>query len=237
MSRPFTFKEFTIVQDNAAMKVGTDSVLLGAWIRMKEVRSILDIGCGTGLLSLMMAQRFQRAKITAIDIEAEALIDAKVNVDNSPWTDRIDLIEDDFLNYTFKDRFDLIISNPPYFPVDTHAPLKKRAIARNGMEDSLIDWLRKAKDILSHEGRIAFILPIIQWNKLKASLSELDLHILRIAYVRPKEDKDIHRVMLCLSMQEQADIQEEFLFIEKEKRHDYSDEYKRLTAAFYLDKS
>lgn len=115
MSRPFHFKQFSIRQDHAAMKVGTDAVLLGAWVSHSKAKNILDIGCGTGLLTLMMAQRFENSFITGIEIDPDAMLDAKYNIDNSEWGDRIQLINESISNYTLDSKVDLIITNPPFF--------------------------------------------------------------------------------------------------------------------------
>lgn len=237
MSNPFHFKKFSIVQENAAMKVGTDSVLLGSWVSAVQPTFILDIGCGTGLLCLMMAQRFPKAQIIGIEIEDEAIIDAEFNIKNSDWKDRIHVQNADFSSVSFSQSFDLILSNPPYFPSDTASPINKRSVARNGMEFSFLDWLEKAKEILNPKGVIAFVLPIIQWNDIENSLVDYGLYVNRIRKVKPKEYKLAHRVLVELGKNPVTSVEEDVLIIEREKRHDYSDEYKELTSSFYLDKN
>ena len=235
MSRPFRFKEFSIRQDHAAMKVGTDSVLLGSWVSIVSPKNILDIGCGTGLLSIMMAQRFNDAQITGIEIESEALIDAKFNVDQSKWKDRIQLLNKDILEFKSEREFDLIITNPPYFPNDTLAPDQKRALARSGENYSLVDWIISASKLLSSSGKIAFILPVNLWMNIEDSLLEWGLVVSRICKVRPIQQKPVHRVIIELqhSNNRHEQIIEE-LTIEKSKRHEYTDEYIALTRTFYL---
>ena len=235
MSRAFQFKQFKIEQKYAAMKVGTDSVLLGAWVSIKNVRSVLDIGCGTALLSLMLAQRISEAKIIGLEIDDDALIDAKTNIINSSWKDRIELQKGDFMGFSFSEPFDLIISNPPYFTFDTASPVEKRSMARNG-EQSFFRWLLKAKNMLDIDGEIAFVLPYDQWLQMVGKLKTNGLFLSRICRIKPKDYKDYHRVLVELKLDPTSLIEETSLTIEKEKRHDYTDEYKRLTAAFYLDK-
>lgn len=218
------------------MKVGTDSVILGSWVEFTNPNLILDIGCGTGLLSLMMAQRFPESNIAGVEIEADALIDARVNVSSSKWKDRIELIHGDFINYSFNRKFDLIISNPPYFPADTPSPDSKRSLARKGQNDFLYKGLLKAKTLLSDLGKIGLILPIDMWNEIEVQLETIGLFKSRLRFVKPKDDKLIHRVLIELSINKSDCIQEETLIIEKEKRHDYSSDYIDLTSAFYLDK-
>jgi tRNA1Val (adenine37-N6)-methyltransferase len=218
------------------MKVGTDSVILGSWVESYDPRFILDIGCGTGILSLMMAQRFPEANIAGIDIEADALIDARVNVSNSKWKDRIELIHGDFIDHSFNSKFDLVISNPPYFPADTASPDSKRVLARKGQGNFLYDALLKAKSLLRDSGKIALILPIDMWNEIEARLKSIGLYKSRFRFIKPNLDKQIHRVLIELSSTVKECIQEEVLVIEMDKRHHYSTEYMDLTSAFYLDR-
>jgi tRNA1Val (adenine37-N6)-methyltransferase len=234
VDNPFHFKEFTVVQEHAAMKVGTDSVLLGAWVTVEKPNFILDIGSGTGLLCLMMAQRFPKASILGIEMEEDAILDATHNIDNSKWKGRIYLLKSDFLKYPFSTLFDLILTNPPYFPSDSLSPIKKRSLARNGIEFSFIHWLVKAKDLLTPNGVIAFILPIIQWENIKGKLKDHDLYILRIRKVKPKQYKEAHRILVEVVTNKSKRIEEDVLVIENEKRHDYSNAYKELTKPFYL---
>lgn len=235
MSRPFAFKQFTIFQENAAMKVGTDSVLLGSWASVKDPSNILDIGCGTGILSLMMAQRYENAKILAIELDKNALKDAVINVTQSNWKDRIELIEGDFLSAEFSQPFDLILSNPPYFPDDTRSPISNRSLARNGNGNLLLSWFLRAKELLTPSGIITMILPLNLWTSLEDELRDMGLFLNKICFIKPKAYKNAHRVMLSISLKQTTPLKEE-LIIEKEKRHDYTDEYRKLTSDFYLDK-
>lgn len=222
------------------MKVGTDSVLLGSWVSVKNVRSVLDIGCGTALLSLMVAQRQEKTLIVGLEIDEDALIDAKANCLNSLWNDRVKLQKGDFMltsfDRSFDRSFDLIISNPPFFLNDTLSPIKKRSLARNGQEHSFLEWVLKAKHLLSKNGIIGFVLPIDQWLTIEKDLKSNGLFVKRICKIRPKEYKDHHRVMVELVLDSTTTIEESALTIEKEKRHDYTKEYKELTASFYLSK-
>ena len=234
MSRPFHFKEFSIIQDHAAMKVGTDGVLLGAWASHANPLRILDIGCGTGLLSLMMAQRYSEARIVGVDIEAGAIQDAQFNVEHSKWKDRIKLLNENIFDLKMEESFDLIISNPPFFPADTPSPKENRALARSGKEFILREWIAEAKKRLASDGSIAFILPISQRAILEQSLEEHALYLNRICYVQPTLSKPVHRIMVEIGSRKSDNCKEETLFIETEKRHHYSDDYIKLTRSFYI---
>ena len=236
MSRAFQFKQFKINQKHAAMKVGTDSVLLGAWVSTDKVKSILDIGCGTALLSLMLAQRISNAKIVALEIDKDALIDAEQNIQQSDWNSRIELLKGDFMASSFKNTFDLVITNPPYFTFDTASPIEKRSMARNGGVHSFFSWLLKAKEIVTNTGKIAFVLPFDQWQEMEYKLETEGIFLSRICRVKPKHYKDFHRVLVELVLEPTSSLEETSLTIENEKRHDYTDAYKKLTDAFYLDK-
>lgn len=127
----FKFKQFTIFHDKCAMKVGTDGVLLGAWAPADKAKRILDVGTGTGLIALQLAQRNPHARITAIEIDAAAAGQATENVSHSPWADRVEVICHDFRDYQPENRFDLIVSNPPYFIDALKCPDEQRCTARH----------------------------------------------------------------------------------------------------------
>ena len=127
----FRFKQFTVYHDRCAMKVGTDGVLLGAWTNLSQSRRILDIGTGTGLIALMMAQRVPEVPITAIDIDAEAVNQANENFSASPWNNRLEAVLQDVCTYTEKNSFDTIVSNPPYFINSLKCPDNQRTTARH----------------------------------------------------------------------------------------------------------
>lgn len=233
MSRPFHFKQFSIFQDNAAMKVGTDGVLLGAWAQNVQCEKILDIGCGTGLISLMMAQRFPNSHIDAVDVDEKAIDDARINFSNSKWDDRIRLENSNILDLSEEKKYDLIVCNPPFFEADSRAPDTSRALARSGMDISFLEWINKMKLLLDPFGSIGIIYPITEWNRIKGDIEETGLHIHRYCEVKPTEEKKAHRVLVQLGIEKKDAIIEKVLVIEI-SRHKYTDEYVRLTRSFYL---
>lgn len=217
------------------MKVGTDSVLLGAWVDHLNPKKILDIGCGTALLTLMMAQRFPDAMISGIEIDPKALIDARYNVEHSPWSDRIDLIEGSVFENAIPQLFDLIISNPPFFSMDTPSPIENRALARSGSGFLLNDWIIEAKNKMLSSGRLAIILPLSQKAQLEQLAAQNALFIHRICFVKPNRSKDAHRFMVEMKLNSCDQLESESITIEKDIRHEYTDEYIKLTRSFYLN--
>ena len=154
----FSFKQFTVYHDRCAMKVGTDGVLLGAWVDVVSARNILDVGTGTGLISLMMAQRCN-AQIRAVDIDADAVEQARGNVAASPWQDRIEVELQDICHFTSETLFDVIVSNPPYFTDSLKCPERQRNIARH---TDLLDFDKLAESaarLLHSEGVFSVIIP------------------------------------------------------------------------------
>jgi tRNA1Val (adenine37-N6)-methyltransferase len=234
-SDSFSFKQFTIFQGNTPMKVGTDSVLLGAWVEVENPKHILDVGTGTGLLALMMAQRFKEATIDAVELNNGALIDANNNFKNSPFSERIHLIEADFNHFqtSRNTTYDLIISNPPYFKNSLKSKAEGRNTARHQQELSLNTLLEKSVAILSKTGSIALILPEDLISELKHIAFQLGLHFTREAIVKSKPEGKIIRRMMILSQQASEEIITEEIILHEGGRA-YSEAVKQLTADFYL---
>ena len=139
MSNPyFQFKQFTVWHDKCAMKVGTDGVLLGAWTSVESAHRILDIGTGTGLVALMLVQRsLPDANIVALEIDEAAVGQARENIIRSPWKERVEVVQADFRKYRSSDKFDVIVSNPPYFVDSLECPDRQRTAARHRLQPLL----------------------------------------------------------------------------------------------------
>lgn len=169
----FQFKQFRIEQDRTAMKVGTDGVLLGAWATSRQPPptpprgeteggwgcSILDIGTGTGLLSLIAAQELPHAVVTAIDIDADAVGQARQNVSQSPWADRIQVLQTPLQQFTPTGKFDLILSNPPYFIKSQKSPDRQRSLARHADTLPMPTLMKHSASMLTPQGSLAIIVP------------------------------------------------------------------------------
>ena len=230
----FCFKQFAIVQDNASMKVGTDGVLLGAWCNCIGAQRILDIGTGTGLLAIMAAQR-SNAKITAVEIDANACIDAITNFDNSPWANRLELLNLPIQEFAedSPEHFDCIICNPPFFSNSLKTPSDGRNLARH--DDSLTptDLFDCTAKLLTNNGLISIIIPIERLDEYKFEAQKHQLFITRKTTIQPTENLPPHRIMAEFSYTNSKTI-EENLIIEQGGRHNYSTEYINLTKDFYL---
>jgi len=231
----FQFKQFRIIQERSAMKVGMDGVLIGAWTDALDADRILDIGTGTGLIALMMAQKNNHAKIDAIEIEPEADNEAILNVQNSLWKDRVSLeccAFQEFADNTTA-KYDLIVSNPPFFTNGEKAPVENRSQARHSDSLPLDVLISGAAGLLNNNGRIALVLPVESLKEIEQLAALNWLFISRLCHVKPNPLKPDFRIMVELSRVEGL-LREEYLMIEFEKHHDYTHEYKELTKDYYL---
>ena len=228
----FQFKKFKIVQDGCAMKVGTDGCLLGGWFDCSQSRNILDVGSGSGLIAIMAAQRCN-ATVTGVEIDSDAAIQAIENVNNSPWSDRIRIINEDLLSYTTAERFDTIVSNPPYFVNSLKCDNDARTTARHSDTLSNNEFFRKCKELLTEEGKISIIIPSdisTDWQEVAKSNG---FHTSRITHIKTTPDKMAKRVLIEFSTCKLQEMFEETLILEK-KRGVYSDEAQNILKDFYL---
>jgi tRNA1Val (adenine37-N6)-methyltransferase len=232
----FQFKQFRIIQERSAMKVGMDGVLIGAWVDPSGAESILDIGTGTGLIALMMAQKNSSALIDAIEIDPEAFEEAVLNASQSPWKDRICVECSSFQEFAERtdQKYDLIVSNPPFFAKDgLKAPAQNRAQARHSDSLPLEVLISGAKNLLAENGRIALILPVENLPEIKLLAISNHLYLSGLCRIKPNPVKPEFRILVELTRNECVTIEEK-LMIEFEKHHDYTPEYKELTKDFYL---
>lgn len=232
----FQFKQFKITQDRCAMKVGTDGVLLGAWAPLKkEACKVLDIGTGTGLVALMLAQRCRSALVEAIDIDESAVDQARENVADSPWPERVNVWQMDIKNvpHAWKEKFDCIVSNPPYFVDSLKCPDVSRMLARHTAELDFPLLAQSASFLLKEGGVFSVILPADAYVSFVASCLHEGLHLQRILWVHTKPDIPAKRVLMAFVKQAVERTEQEHLIVEI-SRHVYSSEYVSLLKDFYL---
>lgn len=231
----FKFKKFTVWHDKCAMKVGTDGVLLGAWVDVEGCKNILDVGTGTGLIALMMAQR-STVRIDAIDIDKDACQQATENIMASPFTSFIHVHHQSFDDYikTTEGIYDLIVSNPPFFVDSLKCPDNQRNTARHTDSLSLEKLIEGCLCLLTSEGRIALILPSDREEELIRIAAEKQLSILRKTDIIPTPNTLPKRLLVELSPCQLYTFSSTILTIET-SRHHYTPEYKALTQEYYLN--
>lgn len=231
----FTFKKFSVNQDRCAMKIGTDGVLLGAWTPLiNNPFNVLDIGAGTGILSLMLAQRSNAEQIDAIEIDEDAYEQCVENFEASPWGDKLFCFHaglDEFVDEP-EDEYDLIISNLPFYTDDYKSDNTSRDLAR--FEDALPfeELIEAAALLLSDNGIFSVIIPFKEEERFVSLCKELDLFPLKITRVKGTPTSEIKRSLLAFCRMEQTPLIDELVI--EISRHNYTPEYIELTKEFYL---
>lgn len=233
----FQFKQFTVKQEKSAMKVGTDGVLLGAWTPLEnQPFNILDIGSGTGLIGLMLAQRSDAQQIDAIEIDENAYEESVENFENSPWNDRLFCYHADLTEFTEEvfeeEEYDLIVSNPPFFTDAYKSKDNSRDLAR--FEDALPfeELIECSSALLSEHGVFAVIIPFKEEERFVSICQTFDLFPFQITHVKGTPETEIKRSLLAFSFEEKS-AEISTIIIETE-RHQYTDEYINLTRDFFL---
>lgn len=218
------------------MKVGTDGVLLGAWAAVADAQKILDIGTGTGLIALMLAQRKQQTSIDAIDIDAGAAEQAAVNVKASPYASQITVkhIPLDLYAETCSCRYDLIVSNPPYFEQSLKCPNGQRSLARHTDSLSLNDLFTAAAKLLTPTGRIALVLPADQFKQVETVAARSNLFVSKCNWVHTTPSSIPKRILIELTQSAAIKDRIEAHLVIELARHKYTPEYIALTKDFYL---
>lgn len=225
----FKFKMFSVRQERCAMKVGTDGVLLGSWACDKtndKSLKILDVGTGTGLIALFMAQRYTNAHITAIDIVPEAIEQASENFTASPFGNRLTAIASSFQELETETKYDAIVCNPPFFVDSLQCPDDKRTLARHARTLTFAELARYSSRLMTHDGTLSVIIPSESKSQMEAEAIFCGLYISRVCHIKTKETKPAKRVMLEFSRC-QKHIENDLIVIGDEK-------YVSLTSNFYL---
>ena len=229
----FSCKQFTIYQDKSAFKVGTDGVLLGAGADIAGVKRILDIGSGTGLIAIMLAQRCE-AEIIAIEPDYESYIQACDNVRLCKWSSRIKVEQIDLQNYyPDEGKFDLIVTNPPYFTDSLKNPDPRKSAARHNDTLTSEELLVGVSRLLDDGGHLQLVMPYVEGNVFIAEAYKYGFYCNNILKIKPLPTAEIRRLILSFS-RERLKVNERFLTIEHGKRHKFTEEYINLTKDFYL---
>jgi len=228
----FTFKQFTVNQENASFKVGTDGVLLGACADVSGAKRILDIGSGTGLIALMLAQRSQ-AEIVAIEPDHESFLQCCENINRSPWKNRITVYESALQDFCNEEKFDLIVTNPPYFSGSLVNPDYRKSVTRHDISLGSTDILKSLDSLLNEEGFLQLILPYAEGNIFLAEAAEYGFYCHDLLKIRPMPTSEVRRLVMRFG-RKRVRTSEKFLTVEFGKRHEFTDEYRKLTGDFYL---
>lgn len=234
--KPFVFKKFQILQNRSAMKVGTDAVLLGAWVDCLEAQKILDVGTGTGLIAIMLAQRSINSQIAAIEIDKKAFEDASENVKNCVWSKQIFLQNISLQDFTLlsSEKYDLMVSNPPFFKNSKVSKNQQRTIARHQKTLNSEDLIFAAKKVLNYQGRLAVIIPTENFSDYTENATKAGFFLTKKVNIKPTPQKQVRRLLLEFSKQKKV-CQTTELVVEEFGRHNYSQAYRTLTADFYLN--
>lgn len=200
----FRFKQFELQQRDAAMKVGTDSVLLGCLTPHRSPARILDIGTGTGLLALMMAQRFADARIDAVELDRMAAAEARGNMENAPWSDRLQLFEGSIADFVSEEPYDLIISNPPYFSAGNQTPIDDPQRSKARHNDTLPPdmFMQHVSALLHATGICSLILPVFETEVWLEAMQPYGLYLQQQVQLIPKEGKSANRIISVIGKQQ-----------------------------------
>ncbi|MCF0054460.1 tRNA1(Val) (adenine(37)-N6)-methyltransferase [Dyadobacter sp. CY356] len=232
----FKFKQFTINQDKSAMKVCTDACVFGAWADVEKAERILDIGAGTGLLSLMVAQRNREAKITAVEIDKDAFLQATENAGNSPFKSQIEVFNTAIQDFLPSEKFDCIITNPPFFQSDLKSPDAKINLAHHADSLSFEDLLTAIKRLLQPNGKWNILLPVDEGLVFQSLAENSGWKLRRELTLYHQKGKKPFRKLMSFQSIESADIGQLIaeLFIYEEDGKTFHPEFRKLLKDFYL---
>ena len=228
----FKFKYFSVENERSPMKVNTDGVLLGAAVCLSgQEKRILDIGTGTGVIALMLAQRTESAEVTGLEIDHDSFEEALGNFRNSPWKERLEAVEGDLREYIPACRYDLVVSNPPYYDNSLKNPDERVSVARHNVSLHYSDIFHFCDEYLESTGKISLVLPSSEEKSLMRSAGSFGFFPERILRIRSSEKKTVSRIISVFSRERRSPEESLLTIMEGGK---YSEEYKSLTGDFYL---
>lgn len=229
----FQFKEFNIVQKDNAMKVGTDAMVLGAFINASNRQRGLDIGAGTGVLSLMIAQNNSDIIVDAVELDELSAKECELNFVNSKWSDRLNVHRGDFLEFETEDKYDLIISNPPYYQSTLVNEDSRKANARHEQSLPMRDFILKTRKLMTDDGEFWFIVPADDQFTWKKACTSANLHMVEKISINGKEGGETKRIIYVFC--NHKSILEESSFSVRDKKNGYTEDYKELTREFHFN--
>jgi len=229
----FRFRQFTIHQDKCAMKVGTDAVLLGSWVNSESSSFILDIGTGTGLIALMLAQK-SAAEIDAVDIDEHAFHQARENFKISPWFNRLHMYHQSFQEFSgsIDKKYDLIVTNPPYFHHASKPPEEARLNARHNDQLSFEELIAGVKKIMTNDGRFCLILPSKEGFEFMDLAQRNGLFCHAMMRIKTKADRNEKRLMMEFGFQ--FGLMQDHEMVVQDEDHNYTKEYLEMTKEYFI---
>jgi tRNA1Val (adenine37-N6)-methyltransferase len=238
VTKPFIFKQFTIEQDRCAMQVGTDGVLLGAWADTENALKMLDIGTGTGIIAIMLAQKAVNRKgveVHAVEIDEMAFFQAHKNMANAPFAKRLTAFHDSIQDYAKKadDQYDLIVSNPPFFTGGTFSTNQDKNNVRHTVKLPHGDLLHATRQLLSKTGKFCVILPLIEGMRFVEYSHTYGFHLTKKTEVHTLAIKPVGRLLLQFELEPKPLMVDKLIIQKSDERNDYTEDYKDLTKAFY----
>jgi tRNA1Val (adenine37-N6)-methyltransferase len=225
----FHFKHFNVIQEKSALKVGTDALLLGALIELPRAEKILEIGSGTGVISLMVAQRTQSATIDALEIDELAASETKENFLKCPWTERLKVHHCNFFSWSSESKYDLIFSNPPFY-MDGLLPSNNRLAQSKHVQFDFMKFLEKASSLLTSTGSIWLIIPSKNFEHITKIAVACGLNVFRLIRIQGKPGKPTREV---IAFSKEVRTYNEFSLLVRNDDGSYSDQYKELTLDFH----
>ena len=236
--KSFTFKQFSIEQDMCSMKVGTDGVLLGAWADVSNAKMLLDIGAGTGVIAIMLAQRTMNTegvKVHAVEIDPMAALQAKENMSDSPFSERLGGVNDSIQSFakSVSLTYDVIVSNPPFFTGGTFSSNQDKTNVRHTVKLPHGDLLQATRSLLAKNGKFCVILPLIEGLRFQDIARTYGFYCTKKTEVYTLTDKAVERLLLQFELNEKEMVSDKLIMLNSQERNDYTDAYKELTKDFY----
>lgn len=218
------------------MKVGTDGVLLGAWADTAGAKSILDIGTGTGVIAIMLAQRAPEATVCGVEIEEDSYLQAAENMANSPFAQRMEAQKKSIQDFAklSRDSFDLIVSNPPFFTGGTLSINQDKLSVRHTVKLSHGDLLQAVRKLLSKNGKFCAILPNIEGMRFREIAKTYNLHCTKQTSVFPIKDRPVERLLLQFELESKPVVEDELTILKSGNANDWTDEYTVMAKDFYV---
>lgn len=233
--RPFFFKKFAMFHHRSTMRIGTDAVLFAQWVDVKPSDVVLDIGTGSGIIPMILSQKGV-GRVDAIELDADSYEEARLNFSISVWNEKLNVINADIRNFAGEadEKYDLIVSNPPYYSSDVKPIKEKKVMARHVSTLSFKDLLLSAKKMMKDDARFAVVLPYYESRLFIKETENAGLYLQKEFLISPIEGKEPNRVNMQFRLSKNDDVVTE-LFTIRNKDYSYTEQYKSFLRDYYLD--